>query len=343
MRVLVVCTGNSCRSVLLEAIWRHHWPECTVRSAGSDPTGRVHPLVPEVLGERGIGSEGLTSEPLSRYEGEAFDLLVTVCDEARDGCPVPAGARALHWPVPDPALFAEEAPASEARAIFRSARDALEGRILRYREGLRSMRELVGRLRLLHDQLPVPPSPERGAAYASLFERLERGALHEEQIWSGLPAWIEECFRSQGWEWNGFYRLRGLAPERRLELGPAAGPPVCATIEEQPGGFGASGMCFDAIHLGHAIAAADVGRWGSFDRSMACLVFRSCLRWRASSRFLPSLRILMTPCRLSFIGIRLPFRALESISSWCPIRRDLSAEVHKARGEELSCPRSVAR
>jgi len=264
MRVLVVCTGNSCRSVLLEAIWRHHRPECTVRSAGSDPTGRVHPLVPEVLGERGIGSEGLTSEPLSRYEGEAFDLLVTVCDEARDGCPVPAGARALHWPVPDPALFAEEAPASEARAIFRSARDALEGRILRYREGLRSMRELVGRLRLLHDQLPVPPSPERGAAYASLFERLERGALHEEQIWSGLPAWIEECFRSQGWEWNGFYRLRGLAPERRLELGPAAGPPVCATIEEQPGGFGASGMCFDAIHLGHAIAAADVGRWPGY-------------------------------------------------------------------------------
>jgi len=265
-RVIILCTGNSCRSQLAEALWRARWgDEWEVRSAGTAPTGAVHPLVPRVLAEIGVDAAGLASEPLPRYASESFDLAVTVCDSARESCPVLPGARrTLHWPFPDPASFAEEVREEEALEVFRTARDAIEARILRYRERLRGAEELGRWLGQLHDQLPSPPPAERSRAFLALVAAVEELIAGEKELWRELPGAIRALYAPFGWEWNGIYALRGTEPRRRLELAAAAGPPVCATIEERPGGLGASGMCFDALLAGHALVAGDVRRWPGY-------------------------------------------------------------------------------
>jgi arsenate reductase len=137
-RVLFLCTGNSCRSQMAEAFWRElAGPASQAFSAGSRPAGFVHPLAVEVMSERGIELGGARSKPLEEFAGQRFDLVVTVCDAARDACPVlPGKGRSAHWPFEDPA----QATGSEAerRAVFRRVRDAIEARI---------RRELAGRPR----------------------------------------------------------------------------------------------------------------------------------------------------------------------------------------------------
>lgn len=265
-RVLILCTGNSSRSLLAEALWRARWgDEWEALSAGTEPAGAVHPLVPAVLAEVGVDSSGLASKPLAGLAAGELDLAITVCDAARESCPVLPGARrTLHWPFPDPARFAEEARAGEALEVFRTARDAIEGRILRYRERVRGAAELARWLRQLHDQLPAPPPPERSRAFLALVAAVEELVAGERELWKELPAAIQGLYEPFGWAWNGIYALRGSAPRRRLELVAAAGPPVCATIDERPGGLGASGMCFDALHAGHPLLAGDVRRWPGY-------------------------------------------------------------------------------
>jgi arsenate reductase len=104
LRILVICTGNSARSILGEALLRHLGEgRLEVRSAGTHPKG-VNPLSLSVLAEAGIPADGLESTPVSAYLGEAFDYVITVCDDAREACPVFPGARTtLHWGLPDPA------------------------------------------------------------------------------------------------------------------------------------------------------------------------------------------------------------------------------------------------
>ena len=265
-RVLILCTGNSCRSALAEALWRHHWGDrWEVRSAGTAPTGNVHPLVPEVLAERDIDPSGLVSEPLDRFDHEAFDLIITVCDQARESCPSPQnGTRILHWPFPDPAEYAEGATTREALKVFRTARDAIEDRILRYRTAIDRVAEGAQWLRQVHGQLAVSPSSQRSEAFLGLVDDIEKTVTADRSVWEELPALIAARYEPFGWEWNGFYQLRGTAPNRQLVLAAAAGPPVCASIDEQEGGVGASGMCFDAIHVGHALVAGDVKEWPGY-------------------------------------------------------------------------------
>ncbi len=265
-RVLIVCTGNSCRSQLAEALWRARWgDEWDVHSAGSDPTGEVHPLVFAVLAESRVDSTGLESEALTRYSTQEFDLVVTVCDPVPESCAtVPGARRSLHWPFPDPAPFAAAAGREEALGVFRTARDAIQRRIHRYLDRLRNSEDLGRWLRLVHDQLPSPPSAQRSAAFLGLVEATEEILADERDLWADLPGEILERYEQFGWAWNGIYAQRGTAPARRLELVSAAGPPVCASIEEQGGGFGSSGMCFDALLSGHPVAAADVKRWPGY-------------------------------------------------------------------------------
>ena len=265
-RVLIVCTGNSCRSALAEALWRHHWGDrWEVFSAGAKPTGTVHPLAREVLVEREIDESGLVSEDIERFDNERFDLVITVCDQARESCHrIPPTDRVLHWPFPDPALFAEGESKEEALGVFRTARDAIESRILRYRETLERVESLDGWLRQVLAQLPSPAPTARAEAFESLLLWVTSALLTEEDLWSALPGAIRERYEPFGWEWNGFYRSSGISPNRRLTLAAAAGPPVCATIEEQPGGLGHSGMCFDALFAGHPIAARSVKSWPGY-------------------------------------------------------------------------------
>lgn len=127
--VLILCTGNSCRSQMAEGLW-HSLGQGAWRteSAGSKPAGYVHPLAVRVMHELGIDLTGHESKSLDRFANEEFDLVVTVCDNAREACPVFPGAKlTLHWPFDDPA----HATGTEEQKLteFRRVRDAIRARI----------------------------------------------------------------------------------------------------------------------------------------------------------------------------------------------------------------------
>jgi arsenate reductase len=127
LRLLVICTGNSARSILAEALLRHLGEgRLEVRSAGTRPKG-VNPLTLRALAEAGIPAGGLESKPLTIFLGEPFDAVITVCDDAREACPVFPGAReTLHWGLPDPA--AATGTEDERMAAFRATLASIEAR-----------------------------------------------------------------------------------------------------------------------------------------------------------------------------------------------------------------------
>jgi arsenate reductase (thioredoxin) len=104
-RVLFLCTGNSCRSHMAEGWLRHLAGErFEPFSAGARPAGYVHPLRICAMAEVGVDISGHRSQSLDEFAGRAFDLLVTVCDKAREACPIFTGARRqVHWGFDDPA------------------------------------------------------------------------------------------------------------------------------------------------------------------------------------------------------------------------------------------------
>jgi protein-tyrosine-phosphatase len=131
--VLVLCTGNSARSILAEVLIEH-WGKgrFTGYSAGSFPRGAVHPLAPEVLETRHLRTHGLRSKSRNEFAGPGapvMDFVFTVCDQAAgEVCPVwPGTPVTAHWGVPDPA--AVEGTEAEQRRAFVDAYLALENRI----------------------------------------------------------------------------------------------------------------------------------------------------------------------------------------------------------------------
>ncbi|HEX2221792.1 MAG TPA: arsenate reductase ArsC [Candidatus Limnocylindria bacterium] len=130
-RVLFLCTHNSARSQMAEGMLRA-WAgdRFEALSAGTVAT-RVRPEAIAVMREVGIDISGQESKALERDIGERVDWLITVCDQARESCPVlPGVRRQLHWSVDDPSLVDGDEP--ERLAAFRRARDDLAGRIRRY-------------------------------------------------------------------------------------------------------------------------------------------------------------------------------------------------------------------
>ena len=124
--ILFLCTGNSARSILAEAIANQRFhPPLTACSAGSHPKGAPHPLALSTLARHGLETDGLASEPLTAYAGRPFDLVVTLCGSARDACPTIPGARTLaHWDLPDPP--ADPDPAAAFERVFDHLCDAIE-------------------------------------------------------------------------------------------------------------------------------------------------------------------------------------------------------------------------
>jgi arsenate reductase len=121
-RVLFVCTHNSARSQMAEAML-NRWggDRYAASSAGTEATA-LRPETVRVMGEIGIGMEGHRSKTVDELAGQAFDAFVTVCDQARQSCPVLPGAREVaHWSIEDPS--AVEAPPEARLAAFRAARD----------------------------------------------------------------------------------------------------------------------------------------------------------------------------------------------------------------------------
>jgi ArsR family transcriptional regulator, arsenate/arsenite/antimonite-responsive transcriptional repressor / arsenate reductase (thioredoxin) len=102
-RVLFLCTGNSARSPVAEALVRKRAGRVEVASAGSHPKP-LHPNTVRVLRTYGIEPAGRPSQHVSVYEGHRFDYVITLCDRVREVCPeFPGGAEQLHWSIPDPA------------------------------------------------------------------------------------------------------------------------------------------------------------------------------------------------------------------------------------------------
>lgn len=129
-RVLILCTGNSCRSQMAEG-WINHLvgEEWEARSAGTRPAAQVHPLAVRVMAEAGVDISGGVPEHVDRYLEEPWDLVVTVCDSARESCPIfPRPVNTLHISFPDPA----EATGSEEQRleVFRAVRDDIRARLL---------------------------------------------------------------------------------------------------------------------------------------------------------------------------------------------------------------------
>ncbi len=126
-QVLFLCTGNSARSQMAEALLEREVARagltCEVESAGIDPKG-VNPLTIRALAEAGIDWSGAESKSIAGFYGRPFDLVVTVCDRARQACPYfPGAKRQLHWDLEDPA---EAIGTDEERlAAFRKTRDEL--------------------------------------------------------------------------------------------------------------------------------------------------------------------------------------------------------------------------
>ena len=121
-KVLFLCTGNSCRSQMAEAIVNAKFgKKWEAYSAGIKPAGTVHPKALAVLAEIGIQHEG-RSKPADEFRGIDFDLVVTVCDDAAENCPVWLGrGRKVHLGFPDPAKV--RGSEEEVLAAFRSVRD----------------------------------------------------------------------------------------------------------------------------------------------------------------------------------------------------------------------------
>jgi thioredoxin type arsenate reductase len=117
IRVIFVCTGNSARSQMAEALLRHDGgARFEVVSAGVDPRG-VHPMTIKALAKVGIDITGARSKSVSEFLGQRFDYVITVCDRARAICPVfPGGSETLHWGLDDPAEA--EGTEAERMAVF---------------------------------------------------------------------------------------------------------------------------------------------------------------------------------------------------------------------------------
>jgi arsenate reductase len=129
-RVLVLCTGNSCRSQMAEG-WVNHLlaDRWEARSAGTAPAARVHPLAVRAMAEAGVDISRARPEHVAACLDQPWDLVVTVCDSARETCPVfPRPVPRLHVPFLDPA--AAEGTDDEKMAVFRRVRDEIRSRLV---------------------------------------------------------------------------------------------------------------------------------------------------------------------------------------------------------------------
>ena len=132
-RVLILCTGNSARSQMAEGLLRHAaGNRFEVHSAGTHPSS-VRPEAIEVMREIGVDISGQRSKSVDEFTGREFDCVITVCDNAKENCPVfPGKSERLHWSFDDPAA----ASGDEQRRleVFRRVRDEIKDRFREWLE-----------------------------------------------------------------------------------------------------------------------------------------------------------------------------------------------------------------
>mgnify|MGYP003137107632 FL=1 len=139
-KILILCTGNSCRSHMAEGILRNAGGELIeVFSAGAKPSGYVHPKAIEVMSEIGLDISHHRSKHLEEFLDSGINVVITVCDNAAEACPVfPGNVTRHHWSFPDPA----DATGSdeEVLAVFREIRDRIKMVFEAYADGIRDSR-----------------------------------------------------------------------------------------------------------------------------------------------------------------------------------------------------------
>jgi arsenate reductase (thioredoxin) len=129
VRVLILCTGNSARSQMAEGLLRHDAGNVyEVSSAGINPT-HVRPEAVAVMREVGIDISGHRSKSVDEFAGQDFDYVITVCDNAKESCPLfEAKTKRVHWSIEDPAA-AVAGSKDEKLQAFRRVRDDLRDRL----------------------------------------------------------------------------------------------------------------------------------------------------------------------------------------------------------------------
>ena len=130
MKILIICTGNSCRSQIAEGFFKHYKKDWGIYSAGISPK-RINPFAIDVMLENGIDISNQTSDGIEKYINNEFDYVITVCDKAKETCPVFLSAKtSLHWSFIDPA----DAVGTYVERInkFREVRDQIEEKITRF-------------------------------------------------------------------------------------------------------------------------------------------------------------------------------------------------------------------
>jgi arsenate reductase len=127
-KVLFLCTGNSCRSQMAEGLLRHlAGDRFAAESAGTKPVG-LNPDAVEAMRDIGVDIAAHRSKSLDEFLGQPFEWVITVCDAAREACPIfPGAASQLHWSFEDPA--AAQGSQEERQAVFARVRDQIAARI----------------------------------------------------------------------------------------------------------------------------------------------------------------------------------------------------------------------
>ena len=126
VKVLILCTGNSCRSQMAQGFLQSFDHSLTVRSAGTNPAGAVHPLAVKTMAESGVDISQNIPARVDDYLDSEWDYVITVCDQARESCPLFTGKvkYRLHMGFEDPAQA--RGTSDQVEAVFRRVRDQIK-------------------------------------------------------------------------------------------------------------------------------------------------------------------------------------------------------------------------
>ncbi|MDR0532830.1 MAG: arsenate reductase ArsC [Verrucomicrobiales bacterium] len=140
--ILILCTGNSCRSHLAEGVLRHAAGDLfNIHSAGSNPAGYVHPKAIQVMREIGIDISAHRSKHLNEFLNQQIDTVITVCGNADQACPMfPGQVNRYHWGFPDPAKA--QGNDEQVLQIFRDVRDQIKLVFEAYATGYRELKRV---------------------------------------------------------------------------------------------------------------------------------------------------------------------------------------------------------
>ena len=131
-KIIIICTGNSIRSQIAEGFFKKYRSNWEIRSAGTNPKG-LNPMAVKVMMEKGIDISDQKSKSLDQFINSKFDYVITVCDNARESCPLfPGKVKIIHWNFEDPAEV--EGSIDEKLFAFRKVRDKIETRIKEFIE-----------------------------------------------------------------------------------------------------------------------------------------------------------------------------------------------------------------